>query len=256
MASPAVAGRFEGANSTTVTTHSITFSSVSANDLLLLWFAASTTTTLSSSGWTFIIGGATAGATHLGYKKAAGGETLVSFTAGTTCRSAYLGYRITGNIDPATQLPELSGINAATGANPDPLSLSPTGGSKDYLWLAIFRQNAVVTNDDAWVTAIPTNYGNKHASSAGTAGSPAVAAADRQLTAASEDPGTFTSTSTTTWQAYTMAIHPAVSAPAFIPGNPTVVRQAVKRAAVFCMGEKWARKGKLWIPSPDRPLMV
>jgi len=255
MASPAVAGRFEGANSTTVTTHTITFSSVSANDLLLLWFAC-TATTLSSSGWTFLLGGSNSAATHLGYKKAAGGETLVSFTSGAATRSAYLGYRITGNVDPATQAPELSTVGAAVSTTPDPPSLSPTGGSKDYLWLAVFRQNAIVTNDDAWITAIPTNYANKHGSSAGTAGTPAVGAADRQLTAATEDPGTFTSSSNTTWQAYCIAIHPAVSAPAFIPGNPTVVRQAVKRSAYFCMGEKWARKGKLWIPSPDRPLMV
>lgn len=29
--------------------------------------------------------------------------------------------------------------------------------------------------------------------------------------------------------------------------------QAVKRASVFCLGEKWARRGKLWIPAADRP---
>lgn len=28
---------------------------------------------------------------------------------------------------------------------------------------------------------------------------------------------------------------------------------AVKRGALFCLGEKWARKGRLWIPAADRP---
>lgn len=32
-----------------------------------------------------------------------------------------------------------------------------------------------------------------------------------------------------------------------------VQKQAVKRGAYFCLGEKWARRGKLWIPSADRP---
>lgn len=30
------------------------------------------------------------------------------------------------------------------------------------------------------------------------------------------------------------------------------LQQAVKRGAYFCLGEKWARKGKLWIPAADR----
>ncbi len=34
---------------------------------------------------------------------------------------------------------------------------------------------------------------------------------------------------------------------------PIVAEQSVKRAAFFCLGEKWARRGRLLVPAADRP---
>jgi hypothetical protein len=34
---------------------------------------------------------------------------------------------------------------------------------------------------------------------------------------------------------------------------PAKVQQAVSRGAYFCLGEKWARRGRLWVPVPGRP---
>lgn len=72
----------------------------------------------------------------------------------------------------------------------DPPSLSPSWGSADNLWLAIehFGNISGVTS----VTSYPTNYtGVADAGNAG-ANDPHTAIATRALTAATEDPGTYT----------------------------------------------------------------
>lgn len=40
------------------------------------------------------------------------------------------------------------------------------------------------------------------------------------------------------------------------PKSLQVLGQAVKRSAYYCLGEKWAKRGKLWIPAADRPYAV
>lgn len=187
--------------------------SISAGDLLIAFIGYNSATTATWPGdWTALTSGSQA--RHIGYKVAAGGDSL-TITSGASVKSSSLSWRITGHADPGTQAPEFTSATA-TSANPDPPSISPTGGSKDYLILAMFRQAGEEADDDTWVTATPTNYGNLIQVTSGIAGAASTncsaAAADRQVTTATEDPGTFTTAQSLVYHALTVAIHPGAAA--------------------------------------------
>lgn len=38
--------------------------------------------------------------------------------------------------------------------------------------------------------------------------------------------------------------------------HQSITRGAQLRSSTFCLGEKWARKGRLWIPAADRPFAI
>jgi len=121
---------------------------------------------------------------------------------------------ITGAADPATQPPEVSavavGTTTANTANPD--IVTPTGGSNDYLFLALMG----LAGEGNAPTAAPTNYGNLTTANSGTTGAVAtncsIGGASRQLTAASDNPGVFTHLAATGgWTAWAVVIHPAAA---------------------------------------------
>jgi hypothetical protein len=133
----------------------------------------------------------------------------------TSSKAAAVAYRITGAADPTVSgVYQASGASGASGTNPDPPSVTPTGGSQDYLFAAVAGVNADVT-----ATAYPTNYsmGQKTVSSGGTGSGSTkrgIAVAFRQLTASTDDPGTFTFSGAGTWDANTLAVFPAAAAAA------------------------------------------
>ena len=89
----------------------------------------------------------------------------------------------------------------ANSSNADPPNHTPSGGELNYLWLA------ASCNDGAGIeaSAAPSSYTDLIVAS--TAAS-AVSTARRELTASSENPGTFT-TAADDWVAFTIAIPPA-----------------------------------------------
>ena len=99
---------------------------------------------------------------------------------------------------------------SVTGASsaPNPPSLTPTGGSKDYLWLAVEGNDSSKS-----VSSYPTNYTN--GLNRGNF-SVYIGSAQRALTASSENPGNFTLSGTDGWVACTVGIHPT-GAPAADP---------------------------------------
>jgi len=149
--------------------------------------------------------------TAIAWKAADGTEDGTTFdvTHGSG-KSAYIVYSITGAEDPATQPPQLSAVATGASATPDPASLSPTGGAKDYLWLWLGGWEGEQTSPPA---GNPTNYSNPLGASTGTAGAIAtncrVASAQRNLNAATEDPPSWTISVSDDWSAWTMAVHPA-----------------------------------------------
>ena len=145
--------------------------------------------------------------------------TTVTVTHGTGKMSA-ISMSITGAENPATQAPESSTVAVGTGSNPGPTTCTPTGGAKDYLWIAVGHADGEHTSPPA---TIPANYGGSVGDGTGTGGLPATNTrtyiATRQLNAASEDPGTWTTSVAVQsgWTAWTLAVHPATSAPADVP---------------------------------------
>lgn len=116
-------------------------------------------------------------------------------------------WQVSGH-DPG-QAPEALSANSAS--TPNPPSLTPTGGAKDYLWIAAA---ALQNGNDNTATGFPTNYTNTGQSAGGAAtGQAPLAWCRRELNAASEDPAAFTTTISANCMAVTVAIHPA-SAPA------------------------------------------
>jgi len=137
--------------------------------------------------------------------EADGGEGgSITVTTTNTVKSAHLSYRITGHELPSTQAPEAStGWNSESDANPDPDSLTPTGGAKDYLWFAISA-----ADDGRNYTGYPSSYANGEYVKSSGPGSCSIASARRNLNASSENPGVFTIEAADQVVAGTIAIHP------------------------------------------------
>ena len=122
------------------------------------------------------------------YRQADGTEgASITVTTSSNASSGHNTYRITGAEDPATQAPEAATVQStAAETTIDPPLLTPTGGAKDYLWLAVAASRGGGT-----LSATPTNYTNLLQDSGADA---TLGSSRRELNAASEDPGAFTVT--------------------------------------------------------------
>lgn len=220
MASPAVAATNISSIDTAGTSHTVSLpASISAGDLLIVifgWTAALPQTITWPAGWTPITGFKTENSTVVGfdaaYRQADGGEgASISVTTSGSTKTAHNTYRITGHIDPATQAPEAA--TGATGASnqPGPPSITPTGGSKDYLFLAVG-----CSDGESTFTVAPTNYTDMIQDNTGLTGAGSTncftGSARRQLTASTEDPAGFTIGASLSWVAQTIAVHPVGAA--------------------------------------------
>lgn len=204
MAFPVVQTK-TGGGSAGSTSHPVTLpSGVTAGDLLVVWFGfRSNPTATGSAGWTKL-GQASLSTTisfAVFYKVATGSDAL-TITTTTSQRSTHESYRITG----ASGTVAFSAASSAVAANPNPPSLTPAGGAKDYLWFA----SATATAGTTSASAAPTNYTNLTNQVSGSGTGCAVYIAERNLNATSEDPGAFTAASTS-YVAYTLAVEPAGS---------------------------------------------
>lgn len=217
MASPVDSAR-QGTNiSTAATSHSLNVGSPVAGMLLVVFvrFAAAPGT-VTFAGYTQLASDAsdaTDDTSQVYYRVADGLEGATdTLTTSNSVKMCSLAWEITGGEYPSIQPPQIStvavGTTAANSANPN--TLSPTGGSKDYLFLAIMGLDGELNAP----TASPTNYSTITTANSGTGGAVAtncsIGGGSRGLTAASDDPGVFTHAAATTgWTAWTVAIHPA-----------------------------------------------
>jgi hypothetical protein len=161
-----------------------------------------------ASGWAEIYDQSTTDGCHLtvGYKVAVGDEdgTVITVT-GTADRSQFIAYAISGH--DSGQAPQASAEASGVAGPADPGSLTPTGGAKDYLWLA-----AACIDGTNNITGAPANYSNFLFVDDTSEG---LAIARRELNAASEDPGAFADGGAVAeWNAVTIAVHPAAAAAA------------------------------------------
>jgi len=206
MAFPTVAASNTSVQSSATNSHSISLpSGIQAGDLLIIFFTYPISGLANAlSGWTKLkeyYGSGDVFGTNVYYRVADGTEgSTVTITTTGNFQSAHASYRITGY----NGNPEVStGVTSTGSTTPDPDSLTPSGGAKDYLWIAHAGAPGAVT-----FSAYPTNYGSNQltirSNSSGSAAT--VAVATRNLNASSEDPGTFTISGSVRWVALTVAV--------------------------------------------------
>jgi hypothetical protein len=215
MAFPAVQTTAESATTTASTSHTVTMpSGVAAGDFLLILGAQVTTTDFTLAGWSELLN-ENVNRGGLVYAKIADGSEGASVTISSvgSTKPAWIAYRITGAADPTVTAPTLSTVATGTSVNPNATTCNP-GVSADYLWISFYTLAGEEADDDTWTTSAPASYTNLLQKTAGTAGtntSGVLASAERQLTASSEDAGSFTTVTSVnnTWRAFTIAIPPS-----------------------------------------------
>lgn len=160
-------------------------------------------------------------------KEADGSEGgIVTVTLGSGQGVAWIGYRIGEHLGISSQLPEVSTIANGVSQNPDPNSLTPTGGPNYYLWLAACSMDGGDAAD-----AFPTNYIGTLTEGPGLEAG--IASCHRLLNASSEDPGSFTKSEVEDWVAVTVAVHPSsVEGGGWTSGGVRLTTE-IRMAAVF-----------------------
>ena len=212
MASPAVAATNTSAETAPVSSHTVALpASIASGDLLVAFFArdgGAAVTTTWPGGWTSFFDVSESGANlDIAYRWADGTEgSSITVTTSVADNTAHVTYRITDAEDPATQAPEISTGATGEATSGDPDTITPTGGSKDYLFLAVTAAEGGET------VSAPAGYSNLQASAAGAGQDPGIGVAEKQATASSEDPGTMALSGYAAYISATLAIHPVGAA--------------------------------------------
>lgn len=208
MAFPVVVNEISSANNTDQTDQVVTLpgSLVSGNKLVAALAIDGAVTVTWPAGWDEILDQNRTGVSiSVGVRTIDGSEGgTVTVTASGTEKSCHHVWQISGH-DNAI-LPEALSANNNS-ATPNPPNLTPTGGAKDYLWLAL----AALQPGSNTASGFPGSYGNTGQEAGdGNATHAPLAWGRRELNASSEDPGTFSATSSN-WMAATVAIHPGAA---------------------------------------------
>ncbi len=213
----------ETAIATASTTHVVNLPSGAAGNLFVAIMSkgsAGTTPSVNAlTGWTELLDEAIVLGLFIAYKSVDGTEgTTTTFTLSSATRGAWIVYEISGHEAPGTQAPQIGTTATGTSATPDPPAVTPTGGAKDYLWVAFSGMAGEEADDDTWGNTPPTNYTpspprQKSCGTAGTSLGGLILSAERALNAASEDPGTFGVDVSAAWRAQTIVIHPSSASP-------------------------------------------
>lgn len=197
----------EGANTTS---HTVTLpSGIVSGDLIVLCFACDdlggAIAVSWPAGYNEIFDTSSQG-THLSvaWRLADGGEGAnITVTTNNSETSSHACYRISGQRGVSPPV-EVSAGATGSSVSPNPDSLTPTGGAKDYLWIAAHGHDGNLRT----TTGIGANYSSKVSTEVGTLGGCGVGCAQRDLNAASEDPGVFTISVSDGWVAATVVVHP------------------------------------------------
>ena len=160
-----------------------------------------------TSGWTSLYD---SNGQSAWYKQIDEGEPAPQFTQSENTQLGYSIIQIRGHEDPSAQPPEASILISDENSAPDPPVIIPTGGEKEYLFIAFAGVAGANTN----LTSAPDNYNNMNTFGIGdeTQGVSG-ATAERIMVSDNENPGTFTLDSSQTWFTSTIAVHPRSPAP-------------------------------------------
>jgi hypothetical protein len=210
--SPTVQATNTSIQNTQTTSHTVALpSGIQPGELLIVIFgykSGSSNAITWPGGWTqfFQFNQSTTVGAAAAYRKADGSEgATINVTTSLSRDSTHNSYRIAGAQDPAIQPPQSAGVGGNSTA-PNPPVLTPTGGAKNYLWIAVETNNQ--TASQIPITAFPLNYSGGIQAN-GDIDNSTTGSAYRQLNAASEDPGAFTIGTAIAWAAGTLVVHPA-----------------------------------------------
>lgn len=238
LAFPTVAGETGDIRLTSSTTQNVILPTpIDAGDLLLIFLATDGAPTYTwPSGWNqagnnlFSVASGTAVKMEGKQRVADGSEDggTVAVTTSASEAMAYVTVRITGwhGTTPA---------EAATASNttkPDPPSLNPTGwDAEDTLWFCVGCTDTGGTDNDD-ISAISANYTlvDTLQNSGTDAGGVNLGVGRRNLNAASEDPGVYTTATNEDTCAATVAVRPAAAAAGFVRPKLVTAQQAVTRS--------------------------
>jgi hypothetical protein len=147
--------------------------------------------------------------TAIAWKAVNGTEGATMTVTQGSQKFANICLQISGAYDPGQQPPQISTAATGTSTTPDPTLLTPTGGSKDYMWLWLGGWEGEQTSPPA---SNPSGYLGGQGADSGTASTAPtncrVARAVRFETTASQDPGSWTISVSDDWTAWVMAVHP------------------------------------------------
>jgi len=221
------------------TSWSLTYPTNLANgDLILLFFALNDVQTPSlPAGWVVDYGTNSPVLQGIGKKKSDGSETgtfTLSITGAVT--GAWRVFRITGwegtlgtaggNFSSSGAVPEATGSGTST--TPDPPSLNPNNwGTENTLWFAVAGADASPS-----FSGFPASYTNTSSDVPGGS-APSMGIARRELTAASENPGTFTVSTSSAWICLTAAVRPASSSLSRTATDAPTTSVSVARIGTF-----------------------
>jgi hypothetical protein len=188
--------------------------SIASGDLLVMLHRAAGAGALSwPAGWTQLAQSTADGSddvTGVAYRAASGSEGATATVTQGNVKFANLCYRISNAANPATQPPEINTAVTSASDIPNPGSLTPTGGAKDYLWLWM----GGITGSGTWPPSAgdPANYTDPIQANTGSADTNPdnceVFSVRRVLNAVSEDPPLWDLNSSDFWTAWTVAVHP------------------------------------------------
>lgn len=197
----------EGSGSTSHVTSGITAAAPAGGELLVLFMVFDGEPTLSNmaAGWVQELRelNGTAVTVEVWTKEAVGGEEDFTFNTSASEHSNVRFFEI-----PAGEWESLEFAAAATGnsTEPAPPDLSPSWGSDDNLFLALYGKDLGNVT-----TGFPANYpDNQFHENTGGGSSVQMAMCSRELASGSEtDTGTFTASGSAPWVALRGAVQPA-----------------------------------------------
>lgn len=205
----ATGGGNSGANTTTHTVNLPDGSDVQGRLLIVVMGVDGTVTLTWPANWVLLYTLSAEGLTgEARYKIIDGTEgyaatnATIGVTSGAASEgSAHNAYLIAGH-DSSTNPPEDGTALSAGTADPNPPACTPTGGAKDYLWIA-----ATSNDGDVAVTAAPASYTDLINNRWANVGGAGVGTAVRELNTDTTNPGAFTMAADG-HVANTIAVHP------------------------------------------------
>lgn len=211
MAFPQVEATENSVESSSTTLHTVDLpSGIQAGEILIVFFSMRYDATITwPDGWIQFFKRVRTGANFdtlaIAWKKATGSEgSSITVTTSSGRSSAHISYRISGAEDPEAQAPEAGSGSDGYSSSCSTGSCTPTGGAKDYLWIAVKEHNGIAT-----VSAYPENFTDGENYNSYGSDNVNCGVARRELNASTHATVNFTLSASAGFVGAMVAVHPS-----------------------------------------------